>query len=243
MRGTFLSAIALVALGIPSTSIANHSEVPPIDASMIEAHSASFEFFVQEADGSQVPAGTWSDQVQIEGASLIRTVVRYAPDGNADLRRTIVADRNDLKPRTLDQRFGPSLAGVFHVDFAGNEVNQFLISSPLEPMRMIDAEFNQDVWELSLWGTLAMSLPFEVGKEFKVPTIGPDRKSVRQVTFQIEGTASFDFKGTSLEATQIFIPEENWRFWVRKSAPYILRIEHPAPDGRMAISKAVGLVG
>jgi hypothetical protein len=236
MRNFVLGALGWSALALASPLLADEGFGVPIDASFIEAHTAEFTINYRDADGNLADGGKWTDEVVVDDDHLTRTVVRYTAEGVADLKRTIVADRTSLKPKILDQRFGPTLSGVMHVDFFEKRADQLLISSPTGNMRRIDAEFEHDVWELSLWGTLAMSFPFKTQTEFTLPTVSPDRQSARDVTFRIEGREYVEFDDERLETIKVSIPDENWTFWVRKQAPYILRIEHPAPGGLTAIS-------
>ena len=233
---SFTAGVLLAALTPYPVQAEVATDAPPLDARVIEPHTASFEIAHIDADGTRVSGGRWTDEVTISDGKLVRTVVRYSPQGEADLKRTIVADSVTLKPELLDQRFGPGLAGVMHVDFDGHRVHQLLIRQPNQSAVTIDAQFDRDVWELSLWGTLAMSLPFETGSEYMIPTIAPDRRSVRDVTFRIEGVEEIDLGGRILTAAKVVVPEEHWVFWVRKQAPYIVRIEHPAPGGLTAVS-------
>lgn len=208
-----------------------------IDGSSIQAYEAEFDFVVYGPDGAQSPGGRWTDSVVVEDGRLSRRVARFNTAGELDLERLIIADAETLAPQLLDQRFGPELQGVMHVDYAAEDVAQVLIPSPSAPMRIVNATFDEPVWELALWATIAQSIPFDENTVVQIPVIAADRQGKAVATFRVEGQETIEANGVSYNATRVVTPEADWTFWVRKEAPYIIQIDHPAGgDGMRALS-------
>lgn len=228
--------VASGALLLSHNAIAQESDAP-IDASFIQPYEASFSFYLEAQDGSRTPGGTWTDSVQIEESVLGRTVVRYNPDSVAEMRRVVLADRTTLYPQLMDQRFGESLSGIFRAEFGPDSVRQTLVGSPTSPAQDLVVDYNAPVREISLWATLAMSVPFETGGSFEVPVIAENRRAVANVTVNIGASETITVAGEEYEATQVTMPDNQWTFWLRKEAPYILRIEHPGPNDTVAVSE------
>ncbi|MEE2526861.1 hypothetical protein V0U79_10805 [Hyphobacterium sp. HN65] len=235
LKTIYLSIFIL--LFVPLETGALQNAVTPFDASHLEPHRATYTFSIVDSSGIERDGGTWTDEVRIEDHSLTRSVIRFRTDRQADLQRTIVADRVTLLPTTMDQRFGAGLEGVMHVDYRPESVDQFMLANPASVMRQVQATFDRPVWELSLWGTLAMSLPLDQTGSYTVPTIAHDRISVRDVIFEVGQEERIDLNGTLVLTRRVQIPEEGWTFWVRDTAPYLVQIEHPIPGDGYARSR------
>ena len=237
MRMKAVSAVGLAAMLL---SPAVRAEIPPIDARFIEPYSAHFEFVLLGDDGDRIPGGTWTDRVahiEIEGRRLLRReVARFNSEGVGDLVRVMLADSETLTPVRTDQRFGPDLQSVFHVDYDGAEVTQILLQGTDQPAAVIDVSFEAAPYDLSLWATLAMALPFETGFETSLPAIAADRQSLAHTTLRVIGPETMPAMGAQWRAWKIEAVEPGWIFWVRKEKPYIVRIDHPAPGGGRALS-------
>lgn len=55
-------------------------------------------------------------------------------------------------------------------------------------------------------------------------------------TFHITGQEKVEVMGQVLEAWRVEDRASQWSYWVRQDAPYILKVVHPAPGGKMATS-------
>ena len=211
-----------------------------VDASFIQPYEATFKFFDQSEEGEPVFAGTWTDDVTLTESEdqevLSRRVVRFTPDGVADLERTTTATANTLAPITTHQVFGENLSGVMHVDFNETAMTQILISQPSAAARVLQVELGQNVFERSFWATLAMSLPFEEGLTVELPTYALGKNTVGSEVFEVHGIETVEAMGTTFPARRITAPGSNWTFWVRKEPPYIVQITHPSSSGGTATS-------
>lgn len=197
---------------------------------------AEYEYSLFDENGVSTPGGRWTDSVAVDGAMLTRRVVRYDAVGEVDLVRAIVADRSTLAPITLDVRFGEGLSGVMHADYAGARVSQVLLAQPDMRMQSIEAELDQPVWELSLWGTIAASLPLEAGRQLRLPVLSQDRRGLDWASFRVEEQLSYVFEGEAVEAWRVISPEADWTFIIQSQPRRMLAVEHPAEEGRRAHS-------
>lgn len=232
-----LSAVAAGAAAMTTAGALAQGEF--FDARPIEPYEARFDFHLLTEDGP-APGGEWTDKVarvEAEGRSLLRReVARFNTEGARDLWRVMVADGATLAPVSTDQRFGPDLQSVLHVDYDGPEARQIYIQAADAPAAIVEARYDAAPYDLSLWATLAMALPFEAGHEIALPTPGPEQNVLAHVTLRVAGEARISAMGQEWDAWKVDAVEPQWSFWVRKEKPYIVRIEHPAPGGGRAVS-------
>ncbi len=240
---TYLCLYSLVAL--PLTAAAESVAVGDsrVSAIFIQPYDASFKYYSVNEKDERVLLGTWTDDVTVTGNDdktvLRRKVIRYSLDGAADFSRTTTANADTMGPIASHQTFGDGLSGVSHVDFDGTAITQILLAQPEAPARVLQADLGQKVFEGSFWATLAMSLPFEEGLVVEFPTYTFGGETIGSETYQVHGEETLEAMGETFTARKITAPDSNWTFWVRKEAPYIVRIEHPLPSlqsGEMAVS-------
>lgn len=203
-----------------------------LDASFIEPYTALFDFGSFDDEGHWIQTGTWSDQVTITEDGILERTVRRYPLGSEepDLVRTITADRSSLLPQYFEQRTGPDLETVEVRAYDGWSVMySFLQPSALEPV-VQNTQFDGSVYELSLWATLAMSLPFMEGETVELPVFIPPDRSLTE-TFTVGALETIETPMGEYAARKVSGLNTGWVFWVRKDQPYIARIDHPFPDG------------
>jgi hypothetical protein len=203
----------------------------------VEPYTAAFDFFIEDDDGAPVMAGTWSDKVSVDNGLLSRTVTRYTTGGEVDLLRTVVVDQNSMAPVRLQQRFGPGLINVFHIEFDGQSLTQVLLGEPTRAARVSTVELDKPVVETGLQAVFTLSLPMGAPGEVTVDTYvaGAEPQTVAK-TFHITGREEVEAMGRSLDTWRVEDRASQWTYWVRPDKPYIVKVVHPVPGGKMATS-------
>lgn len=168
---------------------------------------------------------------------LTRTVTRYTNTGGVELKRTVIVDQATLAPVRLQQRSGPDLTSVFHIEFNGRSMTQILVGDPTRPARISTVELASPVLETGLQGVFTLSLPMEKPGVVTVDTYAPGAEpKVVPKTFHVVGREYVEVMGQTLETWRVEDRASQWTYWVRKNKPYIVKVVHPFPDGKMATS-------
>ena len=228
-----LVLVASFGVSVSLTPMASIARAEPasegLDASFIQPYTASFDFGFHDEEGQWTGLGTWNDSVQIKNGQLEGKVEGFPSDGDqADLVRVVAADQNTLRPSRFEQRWGEGLIQSEERRFDQQTV--IVRKSDGEQTSEHESQFDDDLYELSLWATLAMSMDFESGNTVQLPVfLGNDRSAVE--TFTVGEIESVTTPIGEFTATLVSTTHTDWQFWVRKEAPYIVRIEHPIPGG------------
>lgn len=222
---------------IVGTISAFAQEPPALSLNAVQPYSAEFEYFLNDDAGSLVRAGSWTDRVSVADGQLSRTVTRYTNDAVVDLLRTVVVDQQSVAPVRIQQRFGPELSNVYHLEFNGQTLTQILVGDATQPARVSSAELDAPVVETGLQAVFVLSLPMASPGEVTVRTYaaGAEPKVISK-TFHITGQETVEVMGQVLEAWRVEDRASQWSYWVRQDAPYILKVVHPTPGGKMATS-------
>lgn len=229
---------SLTALCGPASALAQESTLS-LDA--VQPYSAEFEYFLQRDDGVLERAGSWTDRVTIDDGLLTRTVRRFTNEGVADLLRTVVVDKRSLAPVRLQQRFGQDLTNVYQLEFSELTLTQILIGDASQPARVSVSELGEPVVETGLQGLFALSLPLESSGEVTVRSYLPGAKpEVVTRVYHIVGQETLEVMGQGMAAWRVEDREAQWTYWVRRAAPYIVKVVHPVPGNSMATSLLTG---
>ena len=215
----------------------------PSDLSLaaVKPYTAKFDYFVDGDAGELEKAGSWTDIVSVDQGMLSRTVRRFTNEGVVDLVRTVIVDRETIEPVRIQQRFGPELANVYQLEYSDQTLTQILIGDASTPARVSSVEMSEPVMETGLQGVFVLSLPQEKSGEIQVNTYvaGADPKATAK-TFHIMGQEQVEVLGQTLEAWRIEDRASQWTYWVRRNKPYIVKVVHPVPGGKMATSLVTG---
>lgn len=230
-------SLVLMLLAILGTELAFAEKPSGLSLAAVQPYSAEYEYFLGGEEGVPVMAGSWTDQVSVADGQLSRRVTRYTDDGAVDLLRTVVVDRDSIAPVRIQQRFGPELSNVYHLEFSGQVLTQILVGDATRPARVSTVELDDPVVETGLQAVFVLSLPMAGPGEVTVTTYaaGAEPKVVSK-TFHITGQEKVEVMGQVLEAWRVEDHASQWSYWVRQKAPYILKVVHPAPGGKMATS-------
>jgi hypothetical protein len=203
----------------------------------VEPYSAQFDYFLDGESGDLVKAGTWTDQVSIDNGQLMRAVKRYTNDGVMDLLRTVIVDRETVAPVRIQQRFGPALTNVYQLEFSGLTLTQILIGDAANPARLSTNELDSAVVETGLQAVFTLSLPLGKPGEVTVNSyVAGAQPAVAPKTFHIVGQETVNVMGQAMDAWRVEDRASQWTYWVRREAPYILKVVHPTPGGQTATS-------
>lgn len=230
MKRTLTITILLLFSGVLCAKSTN------ITLAHIKPYSASYEYFLQSSGEEKRRAGTWFDEIDIADSQITRTVARTPLGQEVDLHR-VVAVTKTLQPLYLSQRFGSGLQGIYHSQFEKGELKQFLLSQTGQPARLLSTILSAKIFETQLQGTFAIALPFEQEQLIEVPSYLSGAKPVETtVSYHVKGTEVLELNGTTIHTYKIHQPDSNWTFWVNREMPYLYKVTHPAPDGKMAVS-------
>ena len=211
----------------------------PSDLSLafVKPYTAEFDYFVDAQGLSNEKAGSWTDSVTIDDGLLSRTVKRYTAEGVVDLSRAVIVDQETLAPVRIQQRFGSQLTNVYQLEFKEQTLTQILIGDAGSPAQVSSAELAEPGVEVGLQAVFVLSLPMERPQEVTVNTYvaGAEPKTVAK-TFHIVGQEQVEAMGQTLDAWRIEDRATQWTYWVRQNKPYIVRVTHPLPGGKMATS-------
>lgn len=205
-----------------------------INPSFIAPYTSRFVLTRIDADGSREPNGEWTDHVDFVDRGgirfLRREVTRSTADGVEDLRRLHLVNPTSLAPKVTDQR-GTS-GSVSHLDFSGPNVIATILQNAESPIVQVPLEFEESPFDLSIWATLLMSVPFDVGASFKIPVVGAGGV-LQWETIKIEGEEMVALpNGQRISTVRVSTSERPWTAWLSKSeAPYIFKTLQRFPDG------------
>ena len=207
-----------------------------IDISFIKPYYSEFEFFLVDEDGKLKPEGRWTDEVEYFEKSdktyIKRKVVRFSIAEVGDLKRVMIAQAKTLAPSSNHQFMGKDLdvLTVFHYD--RKKVSAALINSSNFEIKKLDAVLDQSPFDLFFWSTLASSIPFETGYQASLPVFRPGSEVVGWENFEVLGKETIKVNNKSYEAYVVEALPSNWKFWLRKEYPYIVKIDHPYGETR-----------
>jgi len=197
-----------------------------IDPAFITPYTSRFELTRIDADGTRVPHGQWTDHVDFleRGGSrlLRREVSRSTAAGVEDMRRLHLVDASSLAPKVTDQR-GEN-GSVSHLDFAGPKVTATILQNSESAVLQVPLEFEESPFDLSIWATLLMSMPFEVGASFRIPVLGTGGV-LQWETVTIEGEEEIVLpNGRQISTVRVSTSNRPWTAWLSKhQAPHIFR--------------------
>jgi hypothetical protein len=102
-------------------------------------------------------------------------------------------------------------------------------------------ELASPVVETGLQAVFTLGLPLDRAGEVTVNTYvtGAEPKVVPK-TFHVVSLEYVEVMGETLEAWRVEDRAAQWTYWVRKEKPYIVKVVHPVPGGKMATSLVTG---
>jgi hypothetical protein len=211
-----------------------------VSLSHMQAHTAEFEYFALNEDGSLTKAGSWTDSIDIDDQRIVRTVTRIPLGGKADLVRTVAADKHSLVPLHLTQRFAADLSGFYHTQLQGGQFAQVFTPDGKTPARITSTELPPGLVEVNLQGLFAAALPLGSESSISIESYrGGANPSAETHVFEILGQEMIELGDEKIPVWKVHQPQTNWTYWVTKESPYLLKVEHPAPGGSTLVSLLV----
>lgn len=203
----------------------------------MKSHKAVFDYYERGPDGSLTKRGHWTDSVELDDQHIKRTVVRTPLSQPADLIRTVVASRNSLAPVYMQQRFGAALEGLFYAEVRDARLKQIMFADTGSQIREKIDDLPGPIVEQNLQGMLAAALVAMPQSTVKVKgyVIGA-APGTRDLTFIMHGEEDVTVMDQNLKAWKIEDPDSAWFYWVRADAPYLVKVEHPSPQGTVLTS-------
>ncbi len=215
---------------------------PDIDPSFIKPYTAKFNLFKFEKDGKKgIPNGYWTDTVEFlgngENKQLHRIVTRTNAKGDIDLWRSHLNHAKTLAPITTDNRSGDNLLQVAHLDFNGTKIKAGIIPAPQKPMMVVDFVTEEKVFDLSIWASILMSVPFEEGYEAEIPVLGAGGvMKYEYITVESEEEITLS-NGKKVNTWRVSTRDRPWTAWLSKDfSPYIVKTLQNFKDGTRWVS-------
>lgn len=217
---------------------------PDIDPGFIEPYSARFVLERIDLDGIASPHGYWTDAVSfVEQGNrrvLRREVARFNAEGKSDLWRVHLVDAETLAPLVTDNRDGPGRQRIMHLDFDAGKVNVAVIPEPEKAAVTASFDVDPPAFDLSIWATLLMSVPFEAGYVAKLPVLGPGGVVAWEL-ITVEGQELIELPdGSKIPTWKVSTRDRPWSAWLTKvQKPYIIKTVQNWPDGSRWVSHYV----
>ncbi len=205
-----------------------------MNPAFITPYTSRFELTRIDADGHREPNGEWTDRVEFverEGVRLMRREVsRTTAAGIEDMWRVHLVDANSLAPIVTDQR--GDAGSVSHIDFSGKELVATILPSSESASIRVPLEFDESPFDLSIWATLLMSVPFETGASVKIPVLGTGGV-LQWETITIDGEEEIELPlGERVTTYRVSTKERPWTAWLSKQrSPYIFKTLQRFADG------------
>jgi hypothetical protein len=207
-----------------------------VNASFIKPYHSEYDFFLVGKDGDLEAGGSWTDKVEIIEKENIRylkrKVVRFSKLGMEELKRVTIGQHKTLAPISNHQSNGESLDVITFFHFDDKRISAALIKSASFDIKRLDVTLDQAPFDLSYWAILASSLPFEVGYQAALPVYSPGSNKVGWEEFKVIGNESIEIDNKSYDTFIVEASPSNWKFWLRKEYPYIVKIDHPYGETR-----------
>lgn len=224
-------------LAFVSVEPAQSQASPDLSLAVVKPYTAEFDYYLVGETGDMEKAGSWTDVVSVDDGLLSRTVKRFTVEGEADLVRTVIVDRQTIEPVRIQQRFGPELANVYQLEFSDQTLTQILIGDASSPARVSSFRMVEPVKETGLQAVFVLSLPLEKPGKVEVNTyVAGAAPGALTKTYHIIGQEQIEVLNQTLEVWRVEDQVSQWTYWVRKEKPYIVKVVHPVPGGQMATS-------
>lgn len=216
---------------------------PSVDGSFIQSYESEFMLRRRAADGSEQDFGRWTDRVELTdraGVSYLRReVARYTVNGTLDLWRVHLADARTLEPSLVDQRFGPELRSVYHLEQDGTDLRQIVVAQPDQQAAIQELSLSETPFDLSLYAILLLGFPREEGYEATFPVVGPTG-AIGWESMRVDGYEALTLlDGREVNTWKVSTVFRDWSVWFEESAPYIVKIVQRFPDGSEVVSERV----
>lgn len=238
------TAIALTSIFGPVEVLADtvklHVGHTDVDATIITDYDARFDLTLVGAEGASRPNGYWTDVLTHEDrggqATLKRHVRLFDADGRQMFERVHFNDARTLAPKIVQQigtGFGPPL---YDLRFDGGHVDIALVGALGAPLQQLSIDLDPAPFDLSIWATFLLSLPFETGYEAEFPILGPNAVLAWETARVIGPETLTTPAGKTFDTFKVETVNRPWTAWLRKEAPHIVKIIQNLPDRSHQIS-------
>ncbi|MCZ6834621.1 MAG: hypothetical protein O7G85_02500 [Planctomycetota bacterium] len=219
-----------------------------VDGSFIVPYTNVWQMFQFDADGERTPTNTWTDKVELieeDGRKLIKRT-QIVLDDQGETVQTMLdwVDHKTLAPVKTEKSM--TNGGTLQVVFDGLHIQGFMQQSPQGPKMKIDSTTEIPTYNWGIYGTLLVGFPLELGYEAEFPTgslapgeSGADGTPRMDVTLswlklKVIGEESISAgKKGQMDAWIVEVDQGpmNFRFWLSKEAPYIIKLVMTQPGG------------
>ncbi len=243
-RKAFAMAIALLSTFGPLDALADTKKLSvghaDDDAAINTDYDARFDLTLVGADGVVRPNGYWTDKITHEdhdGQDVLKRHVRlFDAAGQQLLERVHLNDARTLAPKIVQQigtGFGPPL---YDLRFNGGHVEITLVATLGGPIQQLSVDLDPAPFDLAIWATFLMSLPFEAGYEAEFPILGPGPALAWEMARVIGPETLATPSGETFDTYKVETVNRPWTAWLRKDVPHIVKIIQNFPDGSYQIS-------
>jgi len=215
---------------------------PDIDPSFILPYESTLDLAREANDGSLIPDGYWTDKVTFvdrgDRRLMRREVAKFDTQGQRTMWRVHLVDAQTLAPVVTHHREGADQAVIQHLDFDNTKVVATVVTSPDQPVLHLSRDLEQAPYDLPIWATILMSLPFQAGYSADFPVVGQGLVlDWETATVEARETVTTP-GGRNVDTWRISTAKRPWTAWVSREAPYIVKTLQNLPDGGRVVSFA-----
>ncbi len=219
-----------------------------VDGTIIQPYRNEWRVVSRALDGTETPAGRWTDSVDIilSGGDevLRRTQIAYDAEDNVVSRQVHLVNRSTMAPVASHLVAGERIK---HFDYNADGVSGFLLLNSHTRAILLNAQARPAAFDWEIAGVLLVAFQMQVGDEIRFPyfdftpaDIGDDGTpgriqaetrwltAVAQATEQIESEALGNVEALRVQTRQ---GNRTLTFWLTNSAPYILKLRSESPQG------------
>jgi len=202
-----------------------------LDGSFLQPYNNAWFYSVRVAGGPQVPQGIWSDHMQWTTVDGRQAMLRV--QGTTYVKGLSTVILNVFDPRTL----APIRSETHNIDgsvlrrtFAGTHVTTETLANARDSAAPRATDLPGAVYDFNggMFGILMAALPFEEGLKGTLPAIADDEARPTAEPFEVlrqeEVDAGARGKVKAWVVDSARPGKYTMRFWVTKSAPYVIRL-------------------
>lgn len=202
-----------------------------LDGSFLKPYNNAWMYVAKAADGTLHPQGIWTDHMQWSALDGRRVMLRV--QGTTFLNGSANTILNIFDPRTLapikSETHGVD-GTIFRRTFDGAHVTSVTLAGNGDKKDPTAADLPQAVYDFNggMYGILLASLPLRKGLKGTLPAIADRDATLTAEPFEVVGKEPVH-AGARGNVTAWVVEssrpgEYTMRFWITKSAPYIIRL-------------------
>jgi hypothetical protein len=202
-----------------------------LDGSFLKPYDNAWIYVAKLSDGTIRPQGIWTDHMQWSTVEGKRVMLRV--QGTTFINGSANTILNTFDPRTLapikSETHGVD-GTIFRRTFDGTRVTSVTLNGVGDKNEAAAADLPEAVYDFNggMYGILLASLPLRAGLKGTLPAIADRDATMTAEPFEVRGreTVHAGARGnmTAWVVDSTRPGDYTMRFWLIKTAPYILRL-------------------